>query len=221
VVRCAKSAARHGLGGAPGAAPGCAGWYIHCSKGRVQNATVVSSADHKAASSADQNTPDVLGLLRARLCDVSPTLSSILMLVCVLAGHCTGRAEENNPQPTVTLSDANSTNAIVTAIAVPTAGTNVLSLSFQFSPAFTNMAQANTNRSIATDVALTVEEFVLEKKSPESLFSEQPGTGHLGFANFQAGYGQAFGSDSILLRGRNGTAWEETRYLFVKTVVRF
>jgi hypothetical protein len=61
------------------------------------------------------------------------------------------------------------------------------------------------------------------KKAPEptGFFSDKTGNGSFGFANFQAGYGQAYDCDSIVLRGRNGTAWEETRYVFFKKVVKF
>lgn len=112
-----------------------------------------------------------------------------------------------------------STNKITPKIAK--VGTNAFALSIT-QPAVTPALQAKTN--CPTDgLLLSGPVTVLIEKEPESggWFSEQSGNGSFGIANLQTGYGQAYDCDSILLRGRNGTGWEETRYFFVKKVVRF
>ena len=40
-------------------------------------------------------------------------------------------------------------------------------------------------------------------------------------ASHRNAYGRTLMTDSIVLRGRNGTAMEETRYLFFKKVIKF
>jgi len=45
--------------------------------------------------------------------------------------------------------------------------------------------------------------------------------GTLALGKLQAGYGTIFDDDSVITRGRNGTAWEETSFLFVKASFRF
>jgi hypothetical protein len=62
---------------------------------------------------------------------------------------------------------------------------------------------------------------VIQERSEAGPFSRQSGNGNFGFANIEAGFGQAYDNDSIVLRGRNGTAWEETRYVFFKKIVKF
>ncbi len=45
--------------------------------------------------------------------------------------------------------------------------------------------------------------------------------GTLTIGKLQAGYGAIFNDDSVITRGRNGTAWEETSCLYVKASFRF
>jgi hypothetical protein len=45
--------------------------------------------------------------------------------------------------------------------------------------------------------------------------------GTLAVGKLHAGYGAIFDDDSVITRGRNGTAWEETSFLFVKVSFRF
>lgn len=188
----------------------------------MQIATFVSSADHKATRSADRNVPSGFGLLRAKLCAGSPGLIVKLLLASLVIGQCAGHAEENVKLTSVATTETNSTNTLTTVPKMSVTETNFLSYSFLPQPAMTNLLATTTNFS-KDDFSSVAAIFALEKKIPgsTSLFSEQPGNGNFGFANFQAGYGQAYDCDSVLLRGRNGTAWEEPRYLFVKKVVRF
>jgi hypothetical protein len=46
-------------------------------------------------------------------------------------------------------------------------------------------------------------------------------SGGLGFGKLQAGYGRIFTDDSVITRGRNGTAWEEGSCFYLKTSFRF
>ncbi|MCU0785738.1 MAG: hypothetical protein MUF81_17185 [Verrucomicrobia bacterium] len=45
--------------------------------------------------------------------------------------------------------------------------------------------------------------------------------GTLALGKLQAGYGRIFDGDSVITRGRNGTAWEEASCLYVKVIFRF
>ena len=188
----------------------------------MQNATFVSSADHKATRSADGNFPGGFSLFRATLCAQSPRLIIQLLLASLVIGHSSGRAEETEKpaSPVATLLMATNAAGVATEISAP--ATNSLSLSVQLQPVATNSFATTTNRSLS-DFSWTAVVIDLEKEDDDTtgLFPDQPGNGHFGFANFQAGYGQAYDSDSIVLRGRNGTAWEEPRYIFVKKVIRF
>lgn len=49
----------------------------------------------------------------------------------------------------------------------------------------------------------------------------QPEENALGLGKLRAGYGMIFRDDSLLVRGRNGTAWEEPGCLYVKATFRF
>lgn len=60
-----------------------------------------------------------------------------------------------------------------------------------------------------------------KKPRAEGWFGRQPGNGNFGIANLEAGYGQAYDCDSVVLRGNNGTDSEERRYFFFKKVVKF
>ncbi len=68
---------------------------------------------------------------------------------------------------------------------------------------------------------VAVAELTKRPRAASGVFSGQPGNGNFGFANIEAGYGPAYDCDSVVLRGNNGTATEETRYLFFKKSVKF
>lgn len=114
------------------------------------------------------------------------------------------------------------TNNARPSVKVISADTNSISLSL-------NPLAARTNSSVspllhrAEELEPTIPVTLVITKKPESpgLFSGQSTAGSFGLAGFEAGYGQAYDSDSIVLRGRNGTVWEETRYVFFKKVVKF
>ena len=157
--------------------------------------------------------------LRARLCAGSPRLFVILTLAAPIISERAG-ADEPVKLAMVTQETTASTNTAKALIKVATPNTNSFTASFnQHSaavPAATALHPADSDSSPVT-VA------VLIKKRSEStgLFSGQPGNGNFGFANIEAGYGQAYDCDSAVLRGNNGTTMEETRYIFFKKVVKF
>lgn len=215
----------------PGSAPGRKSWYIQCYDGSVQNATFVSSADHQATSSAEGNVPDGLFSSRATRSAGRPWLFlQLFVLACWAIGCPLAQAgESDQPASTVPTSIASTNSAAATpeAALVETNSlfnsvSNSLSLSVQWQPVITNSLTTATNRSLH-DWMWSTTVFALEKADDDGidLFSDQVGNGHFGIANFQAGYGQVYDSDSIVLRGRNGTSWEEPRYLFVKKVIKF
>lgn len=87
-------------------------------------------------------------------------------------------------------------------------------------PLNTSSISGTTNQSFGPGSAASVI-VVIQEKPETGAFSDQSGNGSFGFANIEAGFGQAYENDSIILRGRNGTAWEDTRYFFLKKVVKF
>jgi len=125
-----------------------------------------------------------------------------------------GLAASTNTNSSVTV-----TNTIEAASNAPTVETNSVSISV-IQPA--RSISGVTNRPLLDDLSSTASiTLVIQKKSEAGTFSRQAGNGSFGFANIEAGFGQAYDSDSIVLRGRNGTAWEETRYVFFKKIVKF
>ena len=119
-------------------------------------------------------------------------------------------------------SSVSTTNTTTSAAKDSGLDTNSLTLSFK-EPASKASVPRNPALSLTDDLQSAARVTVVIKKNPEStgFFSDQGGNGSFGFSGIQAGYGQAYDSDSIVLRGRNGTAWEETRYFFLKKVVKF
>lgn len=144
------------------------------------------------------------------------------MLVWLALGqHCCPAGEPEKPVSAVA-TPVSSTNVAAVTPESSRVETNALSLGNQSQLASTNLLTTTTNRSLP-DFTWNAATFSLKQADDDAtdLFSDQQGNGHFGFANFQAGYGQLYDSDSIVLRGRNGTSWEEPRYLFVKKVIRF
>ena len=196
---------------------------MRCWTHGVPNATFVPSADRKATRSVDEQGKVSIGVsfFHARLCAERPRLIAALMLAALVVCHCSTRADEpaklalasTNPSPSVP-----ATNAVKPAVsAVPTSETNALTLAF-IKPVAVPSLPAVRPEDSKLAAPITV---VIEKKATTGFFSGQSGNGSFGFANIEAGYGQAYDSDSIVLRGRNGTVWEETRYIFFKKVVKF
>jgi len=159
-------------------------------------------------------------------------LLTALLLVSLSASLCASRAEEPVKlalvSPNITSFATSSpisvslTNTIKPDTQNSSANTNSLSLSFK-EPASKTSTLLNPILSPTDDLQSAARVVVVIKKNPEAsgFFSGQSGNGSFGFSSIQAGYGQAYDSDSIVLRGRNGTAWEETRYFFFKKVVKF
>jgi len=113
-----------------------------------------------------------------------------------------------------------STNAVKLPAKITIADTNSLSASFTLKPVvLPTPAALRPNDSDYP--ALPVVALIKKHPASAGLFSRQPGNGNFGFANIEAGYGQAYECDSVVLRGNNGTGIEETRYIFFKKVVRF
>jgi hypothetical protein len=190
----------------------------------VQNATFVSSADRKATRSAGElgNVSDRFSFFRARLCAGSPRFIAALTLISLVIGQCSGKAEEPIKLALVSHSPAPSTNAVKVAAKVSTADTNSFSASFRQHPVTTSLPITAAGRSADNaSTVVPVPELIKKRPAPGGLFSGQPGNGNFGFANIEAGYGQAYDCDSVVLRGHNGTAYEETRYIFFKKVVKF
>jgi hypothetical protein len=104
--------------------------------------------------------------------------------------------------------------------------TNSYSLSFSQRPVnFTLGAVAsqaeNTSRPNSVNFVVPQKWLLVPRGSLRSLFSGQTGNGNVGIMNFEAGYGQAYDPDAVILRQRNGTGLEEPRYVFFKRVVKF
>ena len=149
------------------------------------------------------------------------------MLVTLVIGQCPGEAGEPvklalvSPSQT---SSANPTRAVAKAAATDT---NRTSLSFTQQVVNTSLPASTVGHS-KDDTYLAHTHIALTKKRPAppagslaAFFSGLPGNGNFGMSNFEAGYGQAYNADSIVLRGRNGTAMEEPRYIFFKKIFRF
>jgi len=192
----------------------------------VQNATFVSSADRKATRSADE-LGIVLGrfsFLRAKLCAGSPGVIAVIIVTTLTVGQYCSHADEPvklalaSPTSVSTTISTTNTTKVVRQTSSPT--TNLFSASFEHQPATPGLTTPPLGLANGTTDSTRV---VLTRKPrvDSGLFSTQPGNGNFGFANFEAGYGPVYDCDSIVLRGRNGTTYEETRYIFVKKVVKF
>jgi hypothetical protein len=122
-----------------------------------------------------------------------------------------------------------STNAPTNGItaADPTlADTNAFTLSFSQRPINFSLKGApaqsgKTSRATFAGFVLTQSRTAAQADWIGSFFSNQLGDGNVGFFNLEAGYGQAYDRDSVVLRGRNGTGLEEPRYIFFKRIVKF
>ena len=170
---------------------------------------------------------NILGdFLRTKLCAGWSRLVAALMLVVFGLSSPLVRADEPVKLALVSTSTTSLvaiTNAIKTTpkVEIPVI-TNAFSVSAS-RRADRAYLPARTLLSPSDDLQPSTPTVIVIKKNAAAtgLFSDQGGNGSFGFANIQAGYGQAYDSDSIVLRGRNGTAWEETRYVFVKKVIKF
>lgn len=189
----------------------------------MQNATFVSSADRKATRSAGElgNVSNGFSFLRASLCAGSPRFVLVLTLATLVIGQYSSRADE--PVKLALASHVTtSTNATKVSPKVTTTDTNSFSATFHPRPVTVTLPTTTTARPLDNAQPLVPVAILIKKQpAPSGIFSGQPGNGNFGFANFEAGYGQAYEPDSIVLRGRNGTQYEETRYLFFKKVVKF
>ena len=183
----------------------------------VPNATFVSSAGRKATRVGDcANVPKRFSFLRAKLRAERPGLIVLLMLATLAGLQCSIRADESvsTNTPLVT-----TTNSIALAALALNLDTNQLSISTN-EPA--SRFSGTTNQPFGDGPSSTASVIVvIQERSDSGRFSDQSGNGSFGFANIEAGFGQVYENDSIVMRGRNGTAWEETRYLFFKKVVKF
>lgn len=144
------------------------------------------------------------------------------MLATLAMDQCDGATNEPVKLAMASSNTTSSTNAVRVPTKFARTDTNSFSLSFQ-QPATSPALPAATPARPADDAhsAVTVVVLKQDPRASTGLFSRQPGNGNFGFANIEAGYGQAYDCDSIVLRGRNGTTWEETRYIFFKKVVKF
>lgn len=218
----------------PGAAPGKNCWYVQCWKGGVQNATFVSSADSRLTRSAGElGIVSRFSSLRAKLCAGSPRLLTVLTAISLVIGRCCCSAADETVKlalvshGTATPTNANKVSPKPVKVVKPAAAdadsdTNTLTLSFDQPSVSTSLSAATTDRASERPHSPGVTVVHVKKRpAPGGLLTRQPGNGNFGFANIEAGYGQAYDADSVVLRGRNGTANEETRYLFFKKVVKF
>jgi len=124
--------------------------------------------------------------------------------------------------PATTITNTAKITPIVPRTSSADTDTNSFLLSFKPQPASPSLPVSTVEYLADNAHALALVNVVIKKTSATTgMVSGQPGNGNFGFANFEAGYGQAYDCDSVLLRGRNGTAWEETRYVFFKKVVKF
>lgn len=169
------------------------------------------------------NVSGRFSFLRAELCAGSPRLIVVLTLAALVFGRDNCPADEPVKLAMATHATTSSTNAAKVTPKTTTAETNSFSASFRQPPATASLpvtasgpATTDNNYSAVVVIAL-----VKKRPAPTGLFAGQPGNGNFGFANIEAGYGQAYDCDSVVLRGNNGTATEETRYIFFKKVVKF
>ena len=169
------------------------------------------------------NVPRTSSSLHAKLGAELPRFA-LLMLAAFGAVQASSLADEPLKLALVSASGTASITVTTNArssVKVVSAGTNAISLSAKPSETNTN-SPANTGWHRAEDSEPTIPVALVITKKPEpGLFSGPSSAGSFGLAGFEAGYGQAYDSDSIVLRGRNGTVWEETRYVFFKKVVKF
>lgn len=189
----------------------------------MQNATFVSSADRKATRSADELgiVSGRFSFLRAKLCAGSPGVIAVIIVTTLAVGRCSSHADEPVKLALASPTTVSTTNAskVVRQSSSPT--TNLFSVSFKQQPATPSRTAPALGLTEGTTTAATRVVLTQKPRVDSGLFSSQPGNGNFGFANFEAGYGPVYDCDSIVLRGRNGTTYEETRYLFVKKVVKF
>lgn len=173
------------------------------------------------------NVPGRFSLFHAKLRAERPRLIVLLMLAALAASRASTWAEEPVRLAlvsTAVTSSISSTNLVKPAAKPSIQETNSLSLAVSQPVEKSTLSIGNALHPISdSDVQSMASVALVIKKAPEpaGFFSDKTGNGSFGFANFQAGYGQAYDCDSIVLRGRNGTAWEETRYVFFKKVVKF
>lgn len=143
------------------------------------------------------------------------------MLLCPGPGKAADAIQLALVTPT-TIASAASTNAVKLIFKPLGFTTNSLSLTASQASVRPGLAVVHL-RSLADDFSTNKSVRVVLQKKPEAddWFFEQGGDGSFGIAGIQAGYGRICDADSILLRGRNGTAWEDSSYIFFKKVVRF
>lgn len=201
-------------------------WYVRCWTGPVQNATFASSAVHKATriDGDGGNVSNSSSYLHSKLCVECPGLIALLLLSAFVISESLVRADgsanlvsvSTNTTPSVAVT--NSINSISNTLIL---ASNSLSISASQTVSTVSVSQS-TNQSLDNDLpSMASVTLVIEKKAEGGPFSGQSGNGSFGFANLEAGFGQAYENDSMVLRGRNGTAWEETRYVFLKKIVKF
>jgi len=146
-----------------------------------------------------------------------------LTLATLVLGQHNSPADEPVKLAMATHSTTPFTNVAKVTAKVTTTETNSFSASFRPLPATVSLPVTASGPAATDNTYSAVAVTALVKKRPVStgLFAGQPGNGNFGFANIEAGYGQAYDCDSVVLRGNNGTAAEETRYIFFKKVVKF
>lgn len=145
----------------------------------------------------------------------------VILAILVAAPSATRADEPVKPLSTSTNTTSSVTNSINPAQAISVSQSNSVLISLS-QPAGTTNVVGIANQPSADDLSATASVVVvIQKRSEVEALSTQSGKGSLGFANIEAGYGQVYDNDSIVLRGRNGTAWEETRYVFIKKVIKF
>jgi hypothetical protein len=166
--------------------------------------------------------------LLTRLCAGGPVLALSLILFTWVSspGICRAGDLASTLKTSLTVDSTNAPTNGVTVAETTLAETNTFTLSFTQRPIDFNLKGAPA-QSGKTSRAASVG-FVLTQRRPAaqgdwfgSFFFNQSGDGNVGFFNMEAGYGQAYDRDSVVLRGGNGTALEEPRYIFFKRIVKF
>ena len=199
-------------------------WYVHCLIAPVPTATFASSAGHKASRIIGdlENISSRSFPLHAKL--RGERLNLIALVMAAGFAMCSRYAWADEPIK-LPLTSTNTTDSVALTNSIEVASnafsiqTNSFSLSV--SQPVPNGSGA-TNQLFVGELLSTAQmTLVIQERSEVGTFSRQSGNGSFGFANIEAGFGQAYDNDSIVLRGRNGTAWEETRYVFFKKVVKF
>ena len=187
----------------------------------MQNATFVSSADRYATKGAG-GFEIALGSIfpfPARLCAGSPRLTVILISLTLVFSQGFGRAGELAAALQASLTPVATNTPVVVE-------TNSYSLSFSQRPvnfALGAVTPQKENMPHANSVSFVLpQKWLLVPRGPlQPLLSGQTGNGNVGIMNFEAGYGQAYDRDSVVLHRRNGTGLEEPRYVFFKRIVKF